>query len=110
MNKWAWFMSGDVGGDWMVTQGRANLSFSEMTFVGELVYEDSVGKLIDVYAAIEGTFSEEGFLDVWVKNPAYPTYKLSGRLYELADEREVKNTFVVTDGTTVLGLTTVGPV
>ena len=105
MNKWEWFMSADINGSWIVTQGKANLSFSDMTFVGELVYEDSEGQLLNVYARIEGAFTEEGFLTVSVKNAAYPTYELSGRLYELADEREVANTFVVTDGTTVLGLT-----
>lgn len=98
-------MSADIAGSWMVTQGQANINFVEQQFHGELVYEDSHGDLVSVYAKIEGSFFGENEVEMKVAGPEAPPFFLKGNIYELIAEPNVAYTIVLTDGTTVLGLT-----
>lgn len=102
--KWDWFMAADICGQWIVTQGKAYLRLSDEDIEGELVYEDSQGDLINIYATLKGRFTQESALMIEVSHPNMAPFSLSGDMYELAVGSGAAFTVVLTDGTTVLGL------
>lgn len=104
LNEWEWFMAADIHGRWIVTQGKAYLRFINQDVEGELVYEDSQGDLISVFAKLHGRFFSESELTLEVTHQDAEPFSLSGHMYELATAAEAAFTVVLTDGTTVLGL------
>jgi hypothetical protein len=73
-NNWSWFMSADIAGTWIVTQGKANVHFVEQQFHGELVYEDSQGDLVSIQAKIEGNCFREHEVEMKVIGPEAPPF------------------------------------
>lgn len=102
-------MAVDASGSWIVIKGDASISFIERdTHVsGTLFLESSLGESAEVYAKLSGTVEDDGSICLTVSSTdqGVPSFSVSGKIFEADTDKTPALTFVLTDGTTVLGLT-----
>lgn len=103
MQRWNWFLSADFQGKWITTNGYAEVSFEKQSLTASLRFSPDT----DVYQFVSANISD-GFVSAHVTSPDpdTPAYNLEGPLYDgpKIDGVETK-TVVLTDGSTILGLT-----
>lgn len=103
MRRWTWFMASDYEGEWITTQGNADVSESRRTLKAVLRYGDET----KAYQRIEAKIKEGNAISATVtpcdREPR--TYELMGRLFEgVVKNGAITRTILLTDGTTVIGL------
>ncbi len=107
MKRWNWFLTADFQGKWITTNGYAEVIFNGTRFTASLRYSPDT----DVYHYVSATVDPENGIEALVTSPdqGIVPFELSGQLYKgaLVDGVETM-TVLLTDGTTVLGLT-LGP-
>lgn len=98
MEKWNWVLSADMNGKWITTNGFAKLQLTEQTIEADLIYDEAS----PIYHHIKGEI-EDGFAQVVVTSPGRDVkpFSLSGPFYNDPSNK----TFVLTDGSTILGIT-----
>ncbi len=102
--RWNWFLAADFEGKWITVNGFAEMRLNRERFEGVLRLDPFTG----IYHRVAATIDEEGKVDAVVSSPetGTPPFELRGEFFErtVADGTTYK-TLLLTDGTTVLGLT-----
>ncbi|MDP1979180.1 hypothetical protein [Undibacterium sp.] len=105
--NWNWFMGVDFKGRWLVTRGQAYFEVSEDNFdiSGVMCLGDVCTKDSDIYAKFVGKVSDESevVMTVTSSKEDVPPFEVSGTMFSAENDNEISYTFVLTDGTTVLG-------
>lgn len=103
MDIWNWFIAADFQGNWITTNGYADVSLEGKKLDASLWYSRDT----EVYHHVSGTVDSESGIEALVLSPGKDTasFGLQGCLYTgpVVDGVETK-TILLTDGTTVLGL------
>lgn len=105
---WKWFMAVDSSGSWLTIKGDASITsdgdgvISGSLFLGER-FDDST----QIYAQLSGGVEDDGSVCLTVRSSeeGVPSFDVSGVTFETEGDHAFARTFVLTDGTTVLGLT-----
>jgi hypothetical protein len=104
VERWNWFLAADLEGKWITVNGCAEVSRDRSRL-------DAILRLsadTPVYHRVAATIDEEGCVDAVVTSPETGTapFELRGEFFEGASVGEKESmTLLLTDGTTVLGLT-----
>ena len=102
LERWNWFIAVDSSGRWITTNGYADVERSGNSFRAALRYSSEE----ETYHVVEATISEEDddSVSARMSSPGRdtPTFELSGTAFSTDGESVM---IVLTDGTTVLGLT-----
>jgi hypothetical protein len=104
VQRWNWFLAADFEGKWITVNGFAEVTLNESRFEGLLRLNADTG----IYHRVAATIDEEGCVDAVVTSPETGTapFELRGELFErTAPSGTMYRTILLTDGTTVLGLT-----
>jgi hypothetical protein len=102
--RWNWFLAADFEGKWMTVNGFAEVRLDGSRFEGLL----RLGADTGIYHRVVATIDDEGKGDGVVTSPetGTPPFELRGELFErTATDGSSYRTLLLTDGTTVLGLT-----
>lgn len=103
MDRWNWFLAADFQGNWITTNGYADVPLDGEKLDASLWYSPDT----EVYHHVSGTADSEFGIEALVLSPGRDTasFGLQGCLYRgpVIDGVEAK-TIILTDGTTVLGL------
>ena len=103
-HRWNWFLAADFEGKWITVSGFAEVLLDGSRFEGLLRLNADTG----IYHRVVATIDEEGKVDAVVTSPesGTPRFELRGELFECAaTDGSSFRTLLLTDGTTVLGLT-----
>lgn len=107
--NWNWFMSVDFKGRWLMTKGRACFETWEDDYSvsGTLYLGEEQADAAKFYAKFVGKVTEDGkaVLTVTSADQEVLPFELTGTMFDAGKDGENSLTFVLTDGTTVLGLT-----
>ncbi|BBB68150.1 hypothetical protein UNDYM_3897 [Undibacterium sp. YM2] len=105
--NWNWFMGVDFRGRWLITRGQAYFEVSEDNSLisGVMCLGDACTKDSEIYAKFFGKVSDDSEVVVTVASTTedVPPFEVSGTMFGAESENEISYTFVLTDGTTVLG-------
>jgi hypothetical protein len=103
MQRWNWFLSANVSGKWILTNGRAEVVVNGTTLRATLRFSPDT----DPYHLVDATVDSDGGVNALVSSPpgGADPFRLMGRMesQSLGEEGEV-TTVLLTDGFTVLGL------
>lgn len=103
MDRWNWFLAADFQGNWITTNGYAEVSLESDKLDASLRHSPDT----DVYHHVSGIVDSESGIEALVLSPGrdIASFELQGCLYRgpVVDGVETK-TIVLTDGSTVLGL------
>jgi hypothetical protein len=104
MQRWNWFMAADFEGKWITTNGYADVEFDSPNFSAILRFSPDA----DPYQKVVATLDGEGGVDAVVSSlglsdPA--PFKLQGPFFQVGAGENAPTTILLTDGSTVLGLT-----
>jgi hypothetical protein len=102
--RWNWFLAADFEGKWITANGFAEVLLDGLRFECLLRLSADTG----IYHRVVATISEEGKASAVVESPETGTapFELNGELFErIAPDGTQCRTLLLTDGTTVLGLT-----
>ena len=102
MQTWSWFLSADIEGRWIVITGHAEVVFCRPTFAAKLLLSSDPS--LEPYHLLDGMM-EDGILEVTVSGRDIAQFSLSGPLFEDSDAENSSRTVLLTDGSTVIGLT-----
>jgi hypothetical protein len=97
-------LAADFEGRWITASGFAEVSLDRSRFEGVLRLSADAG----IYHRVAATIDEEGRVDAAVTSPETATapFELRGELFERSGaDGTTYRTVLLTDGTTVLGLT-----
>ena len=100
-----WFMAVDFRGNWVLTKGRACINtFDDSNDISGFLCLGESPKT-EIYAQFSGHVTEDNVVTMVVSSEeeGVPSFEVSGSIYSLGIEDEIAHTFVLTDGTTVLG-------
>lgn len=103
---WSWFLSADFRGDWIVTQGYADVLIVGTKISGVMCFHDRCGyEDAVIYAHFFGNIDSEDFVVMTVASAqeGVPSFDVSGPIFNIQKERLSASTIVLTDGTTVIG-------
>lgn len=106
MQRWNWFLAADFEGKWITTKGYAEVTFTGTKLTASLRFSPDT----DVYHHVSASVDPENGIEALITSPHdRAPFVLHGQLFKgaVVDDVETK-TVLLTDGTTVLGLT-VGP-
>ena len=97
-SRWNWFISVNIGGKWIITDGHADVTNSGNSLKAILLHALDA----DPYACVGVQVVEDGGATAVVESfqEGVPSYSLRGQLY--MDDEAL--TLLLTDGCTVLGL------
>lgn len=105
--NWNWFMGVDFRGRWLITRGQAYFDVSEDNshISGVMCLGDSCTKDSEIYAKFFGEVNDDSEVVMTVVSTTedVPPFDVSGTMFGAESENEISYTFVLTDGTTVLG-------
>ena len=105
MQRWNWFLAADWQGKWITTNGHASVALAASSVEASLFF----GEEPSPYHVVRGSIDSEGFVKASVESPGTGrprSYELSGYRFEASSSPGAAGqTLVLTDGTTVLGLT-----
>ncbi|WP_133166923.1 hypothetical protein [Solimicrobium silvestre] len=104
--NWTWFMSVDFRGDWIMTKGWAHLQIDVNKISGFMFFDEKYNEA-DIYARFSGYFDDDNFAVVTVSSAqeGTPEFEVSGPIFSFKNENILASSFILTDGTTVLGFT-----
>jgi hypothetical protein len=106
MQRWNWFMSADVQGKWLSNNGHAEVDWRGNSFTATLrIGSDS---RTEVYHVVTGEIDDENYIRAEIVSPNrdMEPFPLPGVLFRGGNLEGVDSlTALLTDGTTVLGLT-----
>jgi len=104
MQRWNWFLSADLQGKWITTQGYANVQLERNALEASLRFNADDEEYHHVVARMDSDDS----IEATVASPGRDIvpFELRGQLFRggVVDGMEMM-TVLLTDGTTVLGLT-----
>lgn len=103
MQRWNWFLSADIQGRWIITNGYADVDFNRPSFSASLRYSAET----EPYQNVVGVLNDQGVIEATVTSPDkdIPPYFLRGPLFEDSQDQGAPRTVLLTDGTTILGIT-----
>lgn len=103
MQRWNWFLSADVQGRWIITNGYADVEFNRPSFSASLRYSPDT----EPYQYVVGVLNDQGVIEATVTSPDkdIPSFALRGPLFEDSRGQGASRTVLLTDGTTILGIT-----
>jgi hypothetical protein len=103
MQRWNWFLSANVSGKWILTNGYADVSVDGPRLRASLRFSSDT----QPYHLVDATMDPDGSVDALISSPASgpDPFRLLGHIesQSLSSEGEV-TTLLLTDGFTVLGL------
>lgn len=105
---WKWFMAVDASGNWLMIKGDALITLEgDEAIVGSLYLGSRIDEDAKIYAQLSGSVEDDGSICLTVHSSAegVPSFDVSGETFEIESDHTSARTFVLTDGTTVLGLT-----
>ncbi|MBI3731223.1 MAG: hypothetical protein HY254_23205 [Burkholderiales bacterium] len=104
---WNWFMSVEFQGRWLVSKGQAFLEARDDEYVvsGVMCLGDGCTQDSDVYARFVGKISEDSKVVMKISSDKedVPSFEVFGTMHSLESSNGIAHTFVLTDGTTVIG-------
>ena len=103
MERWTWVMSVDIQGQWMTTEGYAEVQLGQGRIEARLCYSPE----LKPYQHMNGTVDEDGCVVVELESPNgdAPKFGLQGMFFLGGEHNQGQaKSIVLTDGTTILGL------
>jgi len=111
VERWNWFLAVDLEGKWITTMGYAEVTFRKTKLNAALRYDSDVDADVP-YHIITATIDEDESVDALVSSPGredIDPFTLRGGIFRgAADDGTETVMILLTDGTTVVGLTS-GP-
>lgn len=107
MIRWNWFLAADGAGRWAVSQGRAEMEMDDLTFAAELYLGDVAQDGAHPHYIVTANIEEDGSINAVISSPGRAEdFELNGQMFQAEDIDDVDSaTILLTDGSTVLGLT-----
>src|SRR4051812_34670786 len=109
MRPWHWFLAADNVGQWIITEGVADVEMGRSSLRATLRFSGDSGET--PYHDISGDIDADGFVTAIVKSPrsGNAPFQLQGRIGSAdVSGQGVTISIVITDGTTIIGLSS-GP-
>jgi len=104
---WRWFASSDFMGNWTTVGGIASLdiddenTISGLMYIGEEPGDDAVHAEFSACAKEDETIS----MTIYSRREGVPPLEVSGHLYCHHNDVQFRCRFILTDGSTVIGIT-----
>lgn len=105
--EWRWFMAVNTKENWLTLGGVASFSLDQGIISGSLFFDLESFIEEENYASFAGSVEKSGeFITLEIKShdQEIPSFTVSGRAYMGRQDDYLAKTMVLTDGTTVLGL------